>query len=116
VEACVAELTPGAAELTPDAAEPMVGVAEFTTVAAQRPGPSAETPRRLEDTLHPAARAARARAHSAATAMAEKPGAMRHVEAPAWVAERVAAEELAVAAVLAAVVADIGNHRRDRET
>jgi len=77
--------------------------AEFTTVAAQPPGLSAETPRRREDTLHPTARVARARAPSAATAMAERPGAMRHVEAPAWAEERV------VAVVLAAAGAGTGN-------
>jgi len=93
-----------AAELSP-VAELLAGAAEFTTVAAQPPGLSAETPRRREDTLHPTAKAARARAPSAATAMAERPGAMRHVEAPAWVAERVAAEDLTAA------VAGAGNRR-----
>ena len=81
---------------------------EFTTVPAQRPGLSAETPRRLEDTLNPAVRAGSARAPSAATTMADRQGAFRHVEAPAWVAEqrapavaeqRVAAEEEHVAGV-----------------
>ena len=38
----------------------------FPTVPAQRPGLSTETARRLEDTLHPAVRAASARAPSAA--------------------------------------------------
>ena len=67
--------------------------------------------RRLEDTLNPAARAASARAPSAATAMADRPGAMRHAEAPAWAAERVAAEQLVVAEVVTAAVAGAGNPR-----
>src|SRR5271169_6887516 len=96
VEACAAELSAGAAE--------------STTVAAQPPGLSAETPRRREDTLHPTAKAARARAPSAATAMAERPGAMRHVEAPAWAVERVVAEDLT------AVVAGAGNRRESKRS
>ena len=90
--------------------ETSAGAAEFTTVPAQRPGLSTETPRLLEDTLHPAARAASARAPSAATAMADRPGAIRHAEAPASVAERrVAAVDLAAAEDLAAAVAGVGN-------
>jgi len=109
VEACGAELSPDAAELT-------AGGAEFTTVPAQPTGLSAETPRRLEDTLNPAARAARARAPSAATTMADRPGAMPPAEAPAWVAEHLAAaaeEDLAAAVAedLTAAVAGAGNPR-----
>ena len=89
--------------------------AEFTTVPAQRPGLSTETTRLLEDTLNPAVRAASARAPSAATTRADRPGAIRHAEAPASVAERAAAEAglpaAAVAEDLAAAVAAIGKSK-----
>jgi hypothetical protein len=49
----------------------------------------------LEDTLNPAARAASARAPSAATAMVEMYGASRRAEAPALVAEDSAVGDLA---------------------
>ena len=75
------------------------GAAEFTTVRAQPPGLSTETAGRLEDTLNPAVRAASARAPSAATTMAERPGAFPRAEAPASVEEaRVAAEDLTAVA------------------
>ena len=69
-------------------------VAEFTTVRVQRPGLSRGTARLLEDTRNPAVRAASAQVPSAATSMADRPGAFRHAEVPASVeAEgRVAAE------------------------
>jgi len=67
-------------------------VEEFPTVPAQRPERSTETGRRREDTLHPAVRAASARALSAASGRAGRQRAIRHAEAPALVAEqRVAA-------------------------
>ena len=86
------------------AAELMVRAAELMAHAAdsgrQPPGLSTETGRRLEDTLNPAVRAAHARAPSAAMSMADRPRAIRHAEAPAWVAEqRVAAAEREVAVV-----------------
>ena len=62
------------------------GAAEIPTVPAQRPGLSTETRMLLEDTVNPATTAARARAPSAATNMAETPGAFRHAEARALVA------------------------------
>ena len=72
--------------------------AEFTTVLAQPRGLSTETGRRLEDTLNRVVRAASARAPSAAMSMAERRRAIRHAEAPVWVAEqRVAAGEDLVA-------------------
>jgi hypothetical protein len=64
-------------------------------------------PKLLEDTLNPAVRPASGRAPSAATIMAEKPGTIRHAEAPALVATDsmgVVAEEDFTAAV-----AGIGN-------
>jgi hypothetical protein len=66
-----------------------------------------ETGKRLEDTLNPAARAVSARALSAATTMAARPGPFRHAEAPAWVAaaRAVAAVDLAAAGVDLGVVA-----------
>jgi len=69
--------------------------AEFITVPAQPPGLSTETGRLLEDTLNPAVRAARARAHSAAMTMVDRPEAIRHAAA----AVSVAAEGLMVAVV-----------------
>jgi hypothetical protein len=87
--------------------------AGFTTVPAQPPGLSTETPRLLEDTLHPAARVAPARAYSAATTMADKQEAIPHVVAPALVAEaRVAVVDL-VAAVDLTAVAGIGSRGCD---
>jgi len=83
--------------------EASLGAAEFTTVPAQRPGLSTGTSMRLEDTRNPAVRAASAQAPSAATIMADRPGAFRRAEAQAWVAEqRVAAEDLTA-------VAGVGN-------
>jgi len=114
-EAGAADLMARAVELTAAAAElvasPTQGTgpgtsaraAELTTVPAQPPGLSTETSRRLEDTLNPAVRAAHARAPSAATSMADRPGAFPHAEAPAWVAEeRVAA--LGLVAAVAGVI------------
>jgi hypothetical protein len=95
-EARAAELMVRAAELTADAAE-------LTAVPAQQPQPdlSTETGRLLEAMLNPAGKAAHARAPSAAMTMADKPRAIRHAEAPAWVAEQrvAAAAERVVAAV-----------------
>jgi len=76
--------------------------AEFPTVLAQRPELSTETGRRREATLHPAVRAASARAPSAASRRADRQKAIRRGERPALVAEqRVAAvvEQRAVAVV-----------------
>jgi hypothetical protein len=86
------------------AAELMADAAELTTVPAQRPGLSRETSRRLEAMLHPALRVASARVPSAATAMADRPRAIRHAERPASVAEQraaaVAGRVVAVAGVI----------------
>jgi hypothetical protein len=101
-----------AAELAPAPAGTSQGAAEFPTVPAQRPDLSTEAPRLPEDTLHPAVRAASARAPSAATTMEDRQGAIRHAEAPAWVAEqRVAAvvDRVAAEVDLAAAVAGVGN-------
>jgi hypothetical protein len=74
-----------------------------------------ETPRLLEDTLHPAARLASARALLAGTPRADRPEAIRRAEALALEEERRAAavaaeEDLAeVGEDLAAAVAGIGN-------
>src|ERR1700690_4309287 len=56
---------------------------EFTTALARRPGLSTETPRLLEDTLNPVARAGSAQGRSAATTMADRQGAIHHAEAAA---------------------------------
>ena len=79
------------------AAEPRRGSAGDQPAAGarggvyNRPGATARpfngNTRRLEDTLHPAVRAASARAPSAATSMADRQKAIRHAEAPASVAE-----------------------------
>ena len=92
------------------AAELLAHAVESTTVPAQPPGLSTETSRLLEDTPNPAVRAAHARAPSAATTMADRPRAIRRAEAPAWVAERVAAvAERVAAAVVERMAAGIGN-------
>jgi hypothetical protein len=104
-ETRAAELTTTAADLAATGAQivpaamkgigpPMrtPAVAALKTVPAKLPGLLKETTRLLEDTPNPAVRAVRARAPSAATAMAERRGAIHHAEAPASVAEeRVAA-------------------------
>jgi hypothetical protein len=110
-EARAAELAAAAAEFVPAPTQgtgpgTWADAVELTTVPAQPPGPSTETGRRLEAMLNPAARAAPARAPSAATTMADRPRAIRHAEAPASVAEqRVAAvaEQRMAAGDLAAV-------------
>ena len=65
-----------------------------------------EIPRRPEDTLNPADRAAHARAPSAATGKADRRKALRRAEPPAWAVELVAAE-----ADLTAAEADVTNRR-----
>ena len=60
--------------------------AELTAVPGLGLGLSMEIVRRLADTLHLAVRAAHARALSAATTVADRPGAFPHAEAPAWAA------------------------------
>ena len=76
---------------------------EFPTVPAQRRELSMETGKRREATLHPAVRAASARAPSAASGRADRQRAIRHGEGPASAAEqRVAAgaEDRAAGAVV----------------
>jgi hypothetical protein len=89
------------------------GAAESTTVPAERPGPSKETLRPLEDILHPAVKAALAQAPSAATTKVDRQGAIRPEEARASVVQRRGAgvERRAGAAAeqRAAAVAGIGN-------
>ena len=72
--------------------------AGLSTVPELRAGPSAETRELREDTRNLAARAAFARAHSAATTTAERNEAIRHAEAPASVAEDFTAVAEATAA------------------
>src|SRR4029077_2312423 len=74
-----------------------MSAADLTTILTQRPILSAETPRELEDTLSPAARAVFAQAPSAATAAAEKLGVFHHAEATASVA---GADSMAVVAAV----------------
>ncbi|MGB9202445.1 MAG: hypothetical protein WCB94_00585, partial [Terriglobales bacterium] len=81
-----------------DLAGTSAGAAESTTVPALLPGHLRETGRQLEDTLHPAVRAASAPAPSAATAMADRPRAIRRAEVPASVVEQPVAEEQRMAA------------------
>jgi hypothetical protein len=97
-----------AAESTARAAELTAHAAELRTVPVQPPGLSKETGRRLEATLNPAVKAAPALVPSAATAMADRPRAIRHAEAPVSVAEQrmaagqrtaAVAEDLTVVAV-----------------
>jgi hypothetical protein len=104
-ETRAADLAATGAEIVPAAMKgigpPMRTPAAATglrTVPARRPGLSKETITLLEDTLNPVVKAVRARALSAATAMAERHGAIHHAEVPA-----------SAAAERAAAVAGIGN-------
>ena len=85
---------PRAAQFPTVAASTEVGprAEEFPTVPAQRPELSTETGRRREATLHPAVRAASARAPSAASRRADRQRAIRHEEGPVLVAEQRVAE------------------------
>src|ERR1700730_14159916 len=85
--------------------------AGFTTVPAQRLGLSTVIPKPREDTLNPAARAAFNPARSAATAMVEKPGVIRHAEAQA----SVVADRMAVRAEADLMAADIGDRTFKRK-
>ena len=79
----------GAAERPTVAVSTKVGAraADLPAVPAPGPRPSTETPGLREDTVHPAVRAASARAPSATSRGVDKQGAIRHAEAPALVAE-----------------------------
>ncbi len=69
-----------------------------------------EIPKRPEDTLSPAVRAAHARAPSAATEKADRRKALRRAEPPVWAAEHaVVAELVAAEADLTSVEADVTN-------
>jgi len=70
-----------------------------------------EIVRRLADTLHLAVRAARAREPSAATTVADRPGAFPHAEAPAWAA----GADFTVVEEPAAAVAGVVNRDDDRD-
>ena len=98
----------GAAERPTVAVSTKVGAraADLPAVPAPGPRPSTETPGLREDTVHPAVRAASARAPSATSRGVDKQGAIRHAEAPALVAEEavVAVEGVAVEGVVAEVV------------
>ena len=82
---------------------------------AKLPEASTEITRRPEDTLNPTDRAAHARALTAATGKAVRRKALRHAEAQAWAADRMAVAEVLMAAVaealMAAEAADITNRR-----
>lgn len=91
-EACEAALTAPAAEFARGLPTALSGAAKFSTVPARRPGLSREAPRPLEDTLHHRVKAELVPVPSATMAMAGRQGPTRHAEAPALVAERVAAE------------------------
>src|SRR5208282_61011 len=93
------------------AAERTAHAAELTAVPALPPDPSTETGRRLEAMLNPGGRAAHARAPSAATTMADRPRAIRHAEARAWVAEQPVAAERVVAAVVVRAAAGVVDRR-----
>src|SRR5271165_528089 len=115
VEVRAAELTASAAELLPAPTRvtglrtaTSLGAAKFTTLPALPPGLSTATPKQLEDTLNRVARAASTRVPLAATARAERPGAIPHAEAPASAAEHRVAAALAAEERTAAVVG-IGN-------
>lgn len=123
-EASAAMLRPSAADLAATAEEDVLasakraglppetsaGAVRVSTVPAQPPDLSKETNRLLEDTLHPAARAASTPAPSAATIMAERQGAIPHAEAPALAVEAAVGPADPMAADPAAV-AGTGNRR-----
>jgi len=86
------ELVPAAMKGTGPPMRTTAAATGLKTVPARRPGLLKETIMLLEDTLNPAVKAVRVRALSAATAMAERHGAIHHAEVPASAAaERVAA-------------------------
>ena len=86
--------------------------AEFSIIPEALPGLSKEIGKRLEDMLNPVVRAASARVPLAATTMAERPGVIRHGEAPASVVVEVFTAEVLVAEAL--VAAAEGGIDRDR--
>jgi hypothetical protein len=96
-----AELFPAATLRAGLRAGTSANTAKTTTVPAQPPDLSTETPRRLVDTLNPAVRAVSARTPWVATTMADRKGAIRHAEMPA----SVAAEAFTAAAVEALMLA-----------
>jgi len=80
-------------------------VAEFSIIQVRPPGRSAETTGPPGDTLSPVAKVASARAPSAASSVADRPGAFRPAEAPA------SEESPTVAVDFMAVVAGAANRR-----
>jgi len=89
--------------------------ADVTTVPAQRPILSAETPRRLEDTVSHTVRAAPTLAPLAATTTVERLGAIHRAEAPASVAARRVEAVASAAGDFTAAVVGIDD-RGSRET
>ena len=90
-----------------------VEAAEFPAAREQhRLDHSTATRQLLEDTLNPEDRAEPGPGPSAATVRADRQGAIRRGEAPAWVAERrveVVEQSAVVAEVLVAAEAGVGN-------
>ena len=99
----VAGPTPGAGL----AAGTSANAAEFLPAPTAGAGLSTGTGRRLEAMLNLAVRAVSARAPSAVTTMADRPGAFHLAEAPAWVAVRVGAAARVGVADRAAVAAGV---------
>src|ERR1700739_717841 len=101
-----AELTAAAARIVPAAtrvgrpARTPASEAVNPIVPGQRPGLLKETIAPLADMLNLAVRAASARAPSAVTTMAERHGPIPRAAAPAWAAEREAAEDFRAAVVV----------------
>ena len=83
-----AEIVPAAMKGTDPPVRTPAVPAGLKTVPPQRPGHLKETTTLLEDTLNLAIRAASARVPSAATATAERQGAIHRAEVPASVAEQ----------------------------
>ena len=103
----VAELVRAPMQGTGQPAVTSAGAAENPIVPALLLSLSVATTRLLEGTPNPEVRAVPARAPSAATIMADKPGPIHHAGAPVWVA----VDSMGVAEDLAVAVADIGNQR-----
>jgi hypothetical protein len=101
-----AGITPEAGRFTTGAVLPEAEACGAGVLTAEGElGLSTETGKQLEATPHPTARAAHDREHSAATAMAGRPGATLHAVAPVWVAE----DSMVEAVDRMAVVADGGD-------
>jgi len=101
----VVDLAATAAEILPDAVM-------RSTAPGQLPGLSTEILRRHEDTLSHAVRAESAPEHSAVTARADRPGAIRHAGARALAGAEAFTVEVASEVVVGLAEAEAGVDNR----